>query len=158
MVRSERSLARTHRSKTSLLSEALKQAGWSAPRTLSEFGVESVDYHMPREKVVAGRNTVRVQHQDPLDPLSVEMFEVSGIAGQQILRFPVNRGQQDRLVLRLAREASGLDPSRNYLGRRFSMLGTSSRTASAARTWRPLQGGLRHTGLIFQWFCAFGEH
>ena len=41
----------------------------------------------------------RPQHQDTLNPLSVEMFEMSGVAGQQIVGLPVNRGQQDRLVL-----------------------------------------------------------
>jgi len=34
----------------------------------------------------------RPQHQDAFDPLSIEMSEVSGVAGQQIPGVGMNRG------------------------------------------------------------------
>jgi hypothetical protein len=41
----------------------------------------------------------RAQHQDALDPLTVEMREVPRVAGQKIVSLAVNRGQQNWLVL-----------------------------------------------------------
>jgi hypothetical protein len=38
------------------------------------------------------------QHQDALDPLSVEVLEMSDVASYQIIGFAVNRRQQDWLV------------------------------------------------------------
>ena len=45
----------------------------------------------------------RLQQQDAFDPFSVEMPEVSGVAGQQIPGLGVNRGQQNWPVLRARR-------------------------------------------------------
>ena len=47
------------------------------------------------------------QHQHGFDPLSVEVLEVSDVAGYQIVGLALNRGQQNWLILRLESDVPG---------------------------------------------------
>src|SRR6266849_9108652 len=67
------------------------------PRACTRRACSSCGYKRRAPKPLVSFPTTpelcRPQHQDALDPLSVEMLEVPRVAGQKIVGLPVNRGQ-----------------------------------------------------------------